>query len=1347
MSSKRYLIHLFIFFVSLITFFSFPKNSYAQIRSSDFDCDTGFIPLFPKDTNPSFFYKKIVLSYPRPIVAQIIKINLYDRNIDMVVTPRNNLGMTTTDFLNQFGADVAINGEGFVPVYDPVGFSASQGDIYSNEPIGGETMFITEKNDLPNTPFVEFRGSQPAKVWDAISGFNDLIIDGNFNTNLTMCMQNSCSLDYCDASYCTIRARTSIGVTQNTGTEQWFFIINVDEAPTGVSNGVYLGELAQMMRSCNAYTAINMDGGGSTTLAASTENVVNPTGNLINHPSDGNQRVVANHLGICKGKCLEPGPYVPIPTLPSGNPRPRYQIGNEYPFPCNKIAPEDSVFFYKDQEFHSLRPYQASPCNPNKEELALFCGNDLFLGNTVNVTKNLKPPISYFSGGREIIPNPPFKPIPDACHYCDQGNCIANSPPCIPDADQCSSDDDCKQCHNNNNGTETCSFTVSFNKNFAVDVSGAELPIMGYTEPSVGKENSGNPKVTNSINPTLDETLSNNDKVNEYVSWYLNGVVNRAEYPQINANNDCIGENTKRAGRCLGVNPINGSCQDYNPFLIPPTFENPLLTVDGKSQCLETNKYCCVTIDPSAPSVDILDRDKLINYSGPIKKLLPFSLQNQERINQVTKAVESSQNVQPIRHAQTVACTYEHTFTIPIIGVPITIGGFPVECYGSWLSSLLKNNKHLTTWQDKLPPIEENYLGQDYHQYLIAYETWRGNACFTFISFNLPVIGHREMFFCFNNPLSPDWISTLFPYVSPSSTEDRLGEVTVKSAAVNFSSPNFRVINSKVSNLLPANLYFPHMEESTDLADILQKTFVPENVDRNKITDNGYIPQSNYCDIRNVRTNPGDDLFAGEISGNVNYTAQIMCNFYIWGNGNDPNYPSPWGNLCNNMISGGTCNLDPGRSVYYPTCYGQYDCEANSLCCAGTSIKLGDSGHCLPQMGYPDTHCVPKNYICNSGDNCKLFLMPGLSMCEPRDYFQCVEDALNWYRPITTPPETQSCSNMSWINMRLETKTPLADKVWTKLVAGTASVFRRIFPKVESGSAVEEIWDLPASTKVSYTSSDAEQVRAGNPASGRSGTSAELYFPHIGGVKEYFLTGIQTILRPSGFGRQLLTCNGYSDCGTSTTNPPKNNSDICSEKCSLDALLGKSLNDFLDDTTLRNKFTDLANNWFLNKCSAYQPRLDKYNQVITDSYNAGVNPIFTLAIWLHETAASDYQCICEDLGGLDPTSLYCHSAQDFGYNLSQYETTYHLSGNTVVVDTDHFSEQLVGFLSLPKWYLTRCPIDNFNCAWESYGAQYLAGNCFATSDSNRYIAAIREIYGWLTSSYEWSCYPSTVTTP
>lgn len=79
---------------------------------------------------------------------------------------------------------------------------------------------------------------------------------------------------------------------------KYLFIISIDGRQPGFSMGASLYECAQLMQYAGAHDALNMDGGGSTTLVKYDPEKQEPT--LLNRPSkDGKyQRPVANSLGI-----------------------------------------------------------------------------------------------------------------------------------------------------------------------------------------------------------------------------------------------------------------------------------------------------------------------------------------------------------------------------------------------------------------------------------------------------------------------------------------------------------------------------------------------------------------------------------------------------------------------------------------------------------------------------------------------------------------------------------------------------------------------------------------------------------------------------------------------------------------------------------------------------------------------------------------------------------------------------------------------------------------------------------------------------------------------------------------
>ncbi|MFJ5223029.1 phosphodiester glycosidase family protein [Streptomyces sp. NPDC088400] len=86
--------------------------------------------------------------------------------------------------------------------------------------------------------------------------------------------------------------RTAVGFSRDGGTMQ---VITVDGRQAD-SGGVTLTELGLMMRRAGAYSALNLDGGGSSTLVARAPG--SDAMRVENSPSDGSQRTVPNGLAL-----------------------------------------------------------------------------------------------------------------------------------------------------------------------------------------------------------------------------------------------------------------------------------------------------------------------------------------------------------------------------------------------------------------------------------------------------------------------------------------------------------------------------------------------------------------------------------------------------------------------------------------------------------------------------------------------------------------------------------------------------------------------------------------------------------------------------------------------------------------------------------------------------------------------------------------------------------------------------------------------------------------------------------------------------------------------------------------
>lgn len=108
-----------------------------------------------------------------------------------------------------------------------------------------------------------------------------------------------------------LHPRTAVGIDTD-GNRLLFLVIDGRSAS---SRGYTMVELATMMTALGAESALNLDGGGSSAMYS--RKVTGEMG-IINEPSDGGERKVANGIGIFYDGVFPPitPPVVPAPTTP-----------------------------------------------------------------------------------------------------------------------------------------------------------------------------------------------------------------------------------------------------------------------------------------------------------------------------------------------------------------------------------------------------------------------------------------------------------------------------------------------------------------------------------------------------------------------------------------------------------------------------------------------------------------------------------------------------------------------------------------------------------------------------------------------------------------------------------------------------------------------------------------------------------------------------------------------------------------------------------------------------------------------------------------------------------------------
>jgi len=245
-------------------------------------------------------YQRVIRTEPRALIVHIVTIDLDAADIGFLVTPPMNLGehplvgQTTSDFLRQHQLQVAINGSFFFPWHsngpfdyyphtgDPVsvnGLAISNGKRYSRPANGHYALLLTKDNraaianDLTN-------------AWQGISGREIFVKDGAFVLDAKTALL-----------YSPHEPRTAFALSKD---QRTLMLVVVDGRQPNYSEGVSVEELASLLIEHGAWTALHMDGGGSSTLVRA-DDAGEPV--VINSPihgrhPPGRERPVANHLGV-----------------------------------------------------------------------------------------------------------------------------------------------------------------------------------------------------------------------------------------------------------------------------------------------------------------------------------------------------------------------------------------------------------------------------------------------------------------------------------------------------------------------------------------------------------------------------------------------------------------------------------------------------------------------------------------------------------------------------------------------------------------------------------------------------------------------------------------------------------------------------------------------------------------------------------------------------------------------------------------------------------------------------------------------------------------------------------------
>lgn len=214
-------------------------------------------------------------------------------------------GLTSGGTITTPSAEVVVDATGLVTQVRVNQLRVSGSQPRLSPPAGGyilaargaaQSDWLSTKLPVGSRPRFDYVTPRPiTSLRQAISGGPRIIIDGTYYedpvTNPWQApseeFEPSWKMDY----YYNRHPRTAVGYTQD---RRYVIFMTIDGRMSQYSIGATLGELAWRMLEYGAYQAMNMDGGGSTTMVVGGKLVNMPSDNASPNGTGGVERAVAN---------------------------------------------------------------------------------------------------------------------------------------------------------------------------------------------------------------------------------------------------------------------------------------------------------------------------------------------------------------------------------------------------------------------------------------------------------------------------------------------------------------------------------------------------------------------------------------------------------------------------------------------------------------------------------------------------------------------------------------------------------------------------------------------------------------------------------------------------------------------------------------------------------------------------------------------------------------------------------------------------------------------------------------------------------------------------------------------
>lgn len=237
-------------------------------------------------------YERIVGEDP-DVVVHVITVDLDAANASLVVTPPDANGrfpaLTTSKFLRTFDLQIAINGSFYQETADPnylqpLGLTISDGVTHIPPRSNWPALCV------PGDAYPTFAGDGrcPDETQQALAGN-------------VMLVENGVPLDPRSSRFpgrsnsFRPQPRTAVALDA-AGATMWLVV--ADGRQPGYSDGLTLEEFARFVAGLGAYQALNLDGGGSSTLVAESWLGSRTLNSPVHNGIPTRQRAIPTHLGI-----------------------------------------------------------------------------------------------------------------------------------------------------------------------------------------------------------------------------------------------------------------------------------------------------------------------------------------------------------------------------------------------------------------------------------------------------------------------------------------------------------------------------------------------------------------------------------------------------------------------------------------------------------------------------------------------------------------------------------------------------------------------------------------------------------------------------------------------------------------------------------------------------------------------------------------------------------------------------------------------------------------------------------------------------------------------------------------